>query len=108
MKMDYLELSKTRDTALSNLKTDCPELIEKAREWAKQNGYDPEKIIEIKAWVIYGDRIRGYMSYGSSLERIYLINDVTFRNFSMLNKYLGKEVEVNGNSYSLEIFCPLA
>jgi len=104
--MDYLELIKARERAISKLKKDYLELIEKAKEWTLRNGADPDRIIIIKACITYSDNIRGYRFSGSSDETIYHRDGAHQIIFSPDNEYLGKNVEVNGNDYHLEILVP--
>jgi hypothetical protein len=101
--MEYLELIRTREILLSNLKKDYLKLIKKAERWAKKQGFEAGKIIEIQVWVTYYDNIRGYKFSGSEHEKIYITDDAVSRNTLEKREYLGKSVKVNGNDYHLEI-----
>lgn len=92
---EYLELIKPREEAISRLKTDYSKLIKVAKEWATEKGFDSKKIIWIEAWT-------AYLS-GSLQERIYLNDEKGHSPFNEGDKFLGKNVEINGTDYHLEI-----
>jgi hypothetical protein len=93
--MEYLELIKAREEAISNLKKHYPKLIEAAKDWTIKNGIDPAKILWIEAWVIYRN--------GSCREQIYVDDKKGHAPMNKSDKFLGKQVLVDKTDYHLEI-----
>jgi hypothetical protein len=100
--MDYLELIRAEEEAKSKLKNDYPKLILEAHERVKKENINPERIIEIQAWITYSDDIRGYKFSGSSHETIYRKDGHHFANWAH-DLPFGEHVKIGENDYHLEI-----
>jgi len=106
--MEYIEINKAEDEALSKLKKDYPMLIRIARGKVEKNDYySVDNILRIDAHYMFNDDLGGHRFSGSGKRTIYLKNDAPPKKSSemILEKkaYIGAGVSIGETFYHLEI-----